>query len=277
MPSKTLAMKNGMLLGLLMSGALAGCASSDPASSSLAERTPVSASLQLSAGALFLEIESTATAPLAGDVAVYVEPVGDSVQRPLVFELRYDYADGRVTSDGFGQQLDRQSLHTIGEAAERLARELGTDDPSLPLHEQMAFAALALLADSGGMPLGPSTFVLRDNPDAVGDKSLQNDGVSCLSRGSSYLVSFDFGSTAVVDTPITADSRSCNGLCGPSCTRLTPYAMWTLDCLEHDSCCSAIGDGTTCWTPLGECGDEYTQAETDFLRGFDPFRRHCGG
>jgi hypothetical protein len=53
--------------------------------------------------------------------------------------------------------------------------------------------------------------------------------------------------------------------------------MWTLDCLEHDSCCSAIGDGTTCWTPLGECGDEYVHAEADFLRGFDPFRSHCGG
>ena len=279
MPSKKVAMKNGKLGLPCLVGALAaaGCGSPEAAPSSFAEGTPARASVQLSAGELFVEIEATALEPLVGEVAVHVEPVGDNPQSPLVFELRYDYAEGRVTSDGFGQQLDRPSLRTLGDAAEQLARELGTTDPSLPLHEQMAFAALALLADSGGMPLVPATFILRDALGAVGDKSLQNDGVRCLQRGSSYLVSFDFGGTSVVDTPITADSRSCNGLCGPSCTRLTPYAMWTLDCLEHDSCCSAIGDDTTCWTPLGECGDEYGHAETDFLRGFDPFRSHCGG
>lgn len=279
MPSKTIAMKNGKLRVSLLLGALVtpGCGAPDAASSSLAERAPARASVQLSADTLFVDVTSTASGPLAGEVAVHVEPLGDNPQPRLAFELRYDYAAGQVTSDGFGQQLDRPSLRALGDAAEQLAGELGTNDPSLPLHEQMTFAALALLADSGGMPLGASTFVLRDAPDGAGDKSLQNDGVTCISRGSTHHVSFDFGSTSVVDTPITADSRSCNGLCGPSCTRLTPYAMWTLDCLEHDSCCSAIGDGTTCWTPLGECGDEYVHAETDFLRGFDPFRRHCGG
>lgn len=52
--------------------------------------------------------------------------------------------------------------------------------------------------------------------------------------------------------------------------------MWTLDCLEHDACCNVTSDDS-CWTPLGECGDEYDDAMGDFLRGFDPFRRHCGG
>ena len=272
-------MKIGVLRALLMMGALAapGCGADDAAPSTHAERTPTRASIQLSAGELFIQIESTASEPLAGAVSVDIEPAGDTAQTSLTYELRYDYAEGWVTGDGAGLQLDRQSLQTLGEAANQLAHELGTNDPSLPLHEQMAFAALVMLAESGGMPLRPSTFVLRDRPDAIGDKSLQNDGVSCLQRGSTYLVSYDFGSTTVVDTAITADSRSCNGLCGPSCTRLTPYAMWTLDCLEHDSCCSAIGDGTTCWTPLGECGDEYVHAEADFLRGFDPFRGHCSG
>jgi hypothetical protein len=257
---------------------VAGCGSEDGAApASVSERAAAQASLQLSTGALLVAIESTATGPLSGAVRVDIEPAGDGAQPALGYELLYDYAEGRVTGDGFGQQLDRQSLRALGDAAEQLAQELGTNDPSLPLHEQMAFAALVLLADSGGMPLARSTFALRDTREDVGDKSLQDDGVICLQQGSSYLVSFDFGSTAVVDTPITADSRSCNGLCGPSCTRLTPYAMWTLDCLEHDSCCSAIGDDVTCWTPLGECGDEYGHAEADFLRGFDPFRRHCGG
>jgi hypothetical protein len=256
-----------------------GCGSPDAVPSSLVERAPESTSVQLAADPLLIEIDAAASSPLAGVVSVEIEPLGDTAQPVFSHELRYDYAEGRVTSDGHGQQLARESVVALGQASERLARELGTDDPTLPLHEQMAFAALVLLADSGGMPLWPQTFALRDGdtPGTVADKSLENDGVTCLQRGSSYPVSFDFASTTVVDTPITADSRSCNGLCGPSCTRLTPYAMWTLDCLEHDSCCSAIGDGTTCWTPLGECGDEYGHAETDFLRGFDPFRSHCGG
>jgi hypothetical protein len=53
--------------------------------------------------------------------------------------------------------------------------------------------------------------------------------------------------------------------------------MWTLDCLEHDECCRDIGAEGACWAPLGECGDEYSLAEGDFLRGFAPLSRHCGG
>jgi hypothetical protein len=252
---------------------------SEPGPLQLAERTTERVTGELSTGEIQVELESTPSGPLAGVVSVHVVSSGDDAAEPLHYELRYDYAAGVVTGDGHGGRLDRQSLRVLGDAAARLAGELGPDDPTLPLHEQMLFAALVLLSESGGMPLGPLTFAVGggDQADTVLDKSLGNDGISCLERGSTYLVSFDFASTAVVDRPIAADSRSCNGLCGPSCTELTPWRMWTLDCLEHDSCCNAIGDSTTCWTPLGECGDEYVDAEADFLRGFDPFQRHCGG
>jgi hypothetical protein len=130
-----------------------------------------------------------------------------------------------------------------------------------------------LLADSGGMPLRRQVFELA--PSEV-DKSLGNDGVTCIERDSTYAVSFDAAGNSTVDAPVTADAEDCNGRCGPGCTALTPWSMWTLDCLEHDTCCGATGDAA-CWTPLGECGDEYVDAETDFLRGFDPFSPHCGG
>ena len=279
-----------VLLGLL---GLLHCGSGEPSPLQLAARNSENVSLALSVGEVEGELESTPSGPLAGVVSVHVASYADGAAEPLTYELRYDYAAGVVTADGHGGQLDRQSLRVLGDAADRLSQELGSDDPTLPLHEQMLFAALVLLSESGGMPLGPLTFEVDgrtmngstngrqatggDEPGDVTDKSLENDGVSCLQRGSTYLVSFDFAGTAVIDQPIVADSRSCNGMCGPSCTQLTPWRMWTLDCLEHDSCCSAIGDGTTCWTPLGECGDEYVVAETDFLRGFDPLRRHCGG
>ena len=108
------------------------------------------------------------------------------------------------------------------------------------------------------------------------EKSLGNNGVTCIKRRRTYAASFDYGSTVAIDIPITADASQCNGRCGPTCIQLTPWNMWTLDCLEHDSCCSATSSDS-CWTPLGECGDEYADAQTDFLRGFDPFRKHCKG
>jgi hypothetical protein len=290
-PMKTGMRHASVLLGVL---GLLRCGSGEPSPLQLGARDSENVTLALSVDDVQVELESTPSGPLAGVVSVHVASYAGEATAPLSsyalnYELRYDYAAGVVTSDGHGGQLDRQSLRVLGDAADRLSHELGSDDPTLPLHEQMLFAALVLLSESGGMPLGPLTFEMNrgetsdgnssgsKSPSSITDKSLGDDGVSCLQRGSTYLVSFNFASTAVVDLPIVADSRSCNGMCGPSCTQLTPWRMWTLDCLEHDSCCSAIGDGTTCWTPLGECGDEYVVAETDFLRGFDPLRRHCGG
>jgi hypothetical protein len=249
--------------------------SPEPATVSFAEHDSERISGEVWAGATHVEFTSTPSAPFVGAVAIHVTSFAGAASAPLDFDLRYDYAAGEITSDGHGGRLDREALGALRGAADRVAVQLGTDGPA-PLHAQMLFAALVLISESGGMELTPLTFEL-DAPGAARDKSLENDDVACISRGETYLVSFDFGSTVVADEPIVADSHSCNGLCGPSCTRLTAFEMWTLDCLEHDECCKAIGDDTTCFTPLGECGDEYLDAETDFLRGFDPLRRHCGG
>ena len=82
----------------------------------------------------------------------------------------------------------------------------------------------------------------------------------------------------LIDTcpALQAGIYECNGQCGPYCTQLQPWRMWTLDCLEHDACCNVTSDDS-CWTPLGECGDEYDAAMGDFLKGFAPFSKHCGG
>jgi hypothetical protein len=251
--------------------------STEPMSLSLAERNSERISGELWTDAALVEFSSTPSAPLAGSVAIHVTSFADTPAPPLDYELRYDYAAGVVTSDGHSGRLDREALGRLQSAASAVAAQLGADDPALPLHGQMLFAAFVLLAESGGMPLDPLTFDLPLPEGDALEKSLENDGVGCISRGETILGSFDFGRTVVADEPFVVDSHSCNGLCGPSCTRLTAFEMWTLDCLEHDECCKAIGDNTTCFTPLGECGDEYVDAETDFLRGFDPFSRHCGG
>lgn len=255
------------------------CGSPEPDGARFDQRAPERSSGSIEVDGTFIEFASAPATALSGVATLDVTAL-DRESLPLAYELRYDYATGVVTSDGHGARLDRPGLIALQAAADRLAARLGPSDPALPLHERMLFAAFVLLAESGGMALSTHTFDLKPQSpglDTTSDKSLGNDGVSCIERGSTYSVSFDFDDTQVVDTPIAADSHSCNGMCGPSCTRLTPFSMWTLDCLEHDSCCSAIGDDTTCWTPLGQCGDEYADAEADFLRGLDPFGRHCDG
>lgn len=238
---------------------------SEEAALILDERTPERIAGRFTAAGRDVELSSTGTQPFAGEVAI---DIGS-----LSYSVHYDYVARKVVSNGYGGAIDRGSQRLLGLALERVTEYLGSSNPALPLHEQMLHAGLAMLQESAGMPLEPMSFEIE--PSLV-EKSLGNDGVSCIKRDQTYSASYDHGSTVVLDRAITADSSECNGRCGPTCTQLTPWNMWTLDCLEHDACCGATSDDS-CWTPLGECGDEYGEAQTDFLRGFDPFRKHCGG
>jgi hypothetical protein len=220
----------------------------------------------LAGEAQVVEFASARSAPLAGDVVIRVGS--------LTYELHYDYAARQVVADGHGGALDRPTHALLRDVLERTGGDLRFEQAAeLPLEEQMLYAGLTLLLESGGMPLGRIVFEL--DGEQV-DKSLGNDGVRCIKKGSTHAVSFDDSGGATRDVPVTAGAVECNGQCGPSCTRLTPWVMWTLDCLEHDACCDATGDDA-CWAPLGQCGDEYVEAQTDFLRGFDPWRKHCRG
>ncbi|HEU4581037.1 MAG TPA: hypothetical protein VFS67_22420 [Polyangiaceae bacterium] len=218
-----------------------------------------------------IEFSSRASAPLAGDVQVRVGA--------LSYDVHYDYALASVRTDGHGGALDRPALRAVRGAIDGLLAELGPEQPGSALHEQMLIASLSLLRDSGGMPLGGQTFDLgaAERGDALLDKSLADDGIACIQSGEWYTVSFDYADTTAVDAEVQAGSRDCNGQCGPACAQLTPWRMWTLDCLEHDTCCAVTDGDAECWTPLGECGGEYEAAMKDFLRGYDPLRKHCSG
>jgi hypothetical protein len=216
----------------------------------------------------------------------------------LTYDLRYDFeahdlearggAGREVLADGYGAAIDRGAPRVLRAAIDDLTGYLGPTRPESPLQEQMLIAGLQLLHDSGGMPLERTSFPLgpkelTSNSGSVAaqaeadvEKSLDDDGIRCVKSGESYFVSFDYGDSTVIDDVVQAGSYECNGQCGPTCTQLQPWRMWTLDCLEHDSCCN-VTSTDSCWTPLGECGDEYDAAMGDFLRGFDPFRKHCGG
>jgi hypothetical protein len=233
-------------------------------------------SARFAQGSRSIDIAARPASDWVGDVEI--------ASGTLTYDFHYDFDAHQVTTDAHGAGFDRETarvLHAaLGAVSDRLAPQgRGGDVLALPLHEQMSYAALASLAQSGGAAQGRMTFdsSTRATPH-VGDKSLGDDGIECIQRGGEYDVSYDIGSSVVSDVLVTADAVNCNGLCGPACTQLTPWQMWTLDCLEHDACCAAVGDpDLVCWTPLGECGDEYAQAEADFLRGFDPLATHCGG
>jgi hypothetical protein len=266
----------GLLAGLALAGVRCGQDADSPLSVEEGSSERLGGHWSSDAGAF--EFESTRSGPLAGDVSIAVGA--------LTYDVRYDFAAREVVADGHDGALDRPTQRLLRIASDDIARSLaaasvatGPRTPGGPtaergsLLEPMLYASLVLLADSGGMPLSRQVFRLA--PPEV-DKSLDNDGVTCIERGDIYAVSFDSTSGTTLDLPVMAGAEDCNGRCGPGCTALTPWAMWTLDCLEHDTCCDATGD-PACWTPLGECGDEYVHAETDFLRGFDPLSRHCGG
>lgn len=267
----------GGLLGGLALGALR-CGGGDAEVQGLVvdEQSNERISARYAADMTNIELSSTSTGAVAGDVVIAVGA--------LTYDLHYDFAAREVVADGHAGALDRPTHALMRDVVESVADTLRPDPgqppeaqgANLPLHEQMLYAALVLLEESGGMPLPRLVFRLDPLAESEIDKSLGNDGVTCIERGEAYAVSFDDASGTTEDLLVTADAAECNGKCGPGCTHLTPWAMWTLDCLEHDSCCDATGD-PGCWTPLGQCGDEYVDAETDFLRGFDPLSSHCRG
>lgn len=206
----------------------------------------------------------------------------------LSFDAHFDYDQRKVFIDGHGQGVDRDTHRLLFEAI----GALGTSVNAAPPSESDGFVARALSAalvvweESGGIVLGQRQYELpaprAASQELTGgqeltDKSLADDGIECIKRGQAYDVSFDYGDVTVSDLSVVADSHSCNGLCGPACVLLTPFPMWTLDCLEHDECCAATDGGPECWVPLGECADEYDKATAGFLLGADPFASHCGG
>jgi len=252
------------LIGLLSAGALQ-CVVVDASSLLVERRTDQAITGRFLAEERVLEFVATSSDMWSGDVQLRTGSQS--------YEFHYDYVVGQVLTDGHGIGFDRPTAQLLSDAVRLLEDYLGANNPDLRFHEQMLFAALVTWYGYGGLPVGPRQIALDQDET---NKSLGNDAVTCVQIGESYLASFDYADTTVNERPVTAGESECNGSCGPTCSQLQPWRMWTLDCLEHDECCRDTGD-PLCWTPLGDCGDEYADAEADFLRGFSPFKSHCGG
>jgi hypothetical protein len=256
-----------------------GCGAEPPSAFAAQGDAASVASGSYAAEGRVLEYEARSSSPFVAEVALQIGS--------LLFDARYDYPAREVVTDGHGLSLDRPAHQLLGQAISALSAEFGSNATGMTFPEQALYATLVTWQQSGGIPLGRRAYSLagtglaeaqaaQSNGERVISKSVEDDGIECVQEGTSYLASFDFGDTIVIDQSVTAGDRHCDGLCGPDCVRLTPFEMWTLDCLEHDACCGAT-DTPDCWVPLGECADEYEHAIADFLRGFDPLSRHCGG
>ncbi|HWO12689.1 MAG TPA: hypothetical protein VNN80_24495 [Polyangiaceae bacterium] len=160
---KTLIRRVAVVLG----AAAALRCSSEQLSQRLVELSAERASGEVATDDVRVEFVSVPAGPLAGDVSIDVTLLW--AELPLAFELHYDYESGDVTTDGHGARLTLRSSRVLADAVERLSQELGPDNSELPLHAQMLFAALVVLAESGGIPLTPMTFRTDggDMPDAT--------------------------------------------------------------------------------------------------------------
>ncbi|HEX6076737.1 MAG TPA: hypothetical protein VFZ32_15915 [Micromonosporaceae bacterium] len=65
-------------------------------------------------------------------------------------------------------------------------------------------------------------------------------------------------------------AANCRGRCGGGCCVPDGLGIYTYDCLDHDTCCGYHGGCTNPWD--SECGDEYWEADDDFLFG----QQNCG-
>lgn len=105
---------------------------------------------------------------------------------------------------------------------------------------------------------------------SLASASERNEGITCISKGSTVTAVYDKGSSGtVVRTNIKVGSSykggSCMGRCGAACGWGAPSA-WTKDCLDHDICIvdqNGVNGGAT----DSNCGDEFIHAADDYTFG----------
>jgi hypothetical protein len=152
-----------------------------------------------------------------------------------------------------------------------LVAEFGNEASALSLFEASVPKMAHFIANQ---PEGVLvTSIVRAELAGVGalrDKSLRDDGVTCIKRGRAMSVQYDDkrGTVSTVSVNVgdnwgssacRSGDYNCMGRCSAGCGGFG--GGWTLDCLEHDACshnlCAAGGSRDA------NCGDEYSNAAWD--------------
>lgn len=192
----------------------------------------------------------------------------------LVLETWADFDRQVAGSDGHGGVMTAADRRAIAALFQELQPLLGGGPAGLAPHEGLLLRRLAYWSEA---PVG-TTFGAREyGPPAFGFGGIRplESGRGCQYSDENGIRYFNCNVSTQVEChdanhcftcalrAAGRNSSGCAGECGPGCNGLNIY---TWDCLDHDYCCRFHGG---CWNPWdGECGDEYWEADDDFLWGW---------
>jgi len=190
----------------------------------------------------------------------------------LTFDASVDVSGKVARMDGHNGIMlaeDRAALAALFESL----RPLGAGSVDARAHEVFLYRWIAYWAEA---PVGTTLAAREVRPPRVSFESSRPGGVNaCQVADDNGIRYFNCNRSPQVECHdaghcFTCASRAagrnsndCAGECGPGCNGLNIY---TWDCLDHDYCCRIHGG---CWNPWdGECGDEWWDADDDFIWGW---------
>ena len=270
----------------------------DPSASPLVVETSPATELSasFSRSTSFVTLRSTTTA--AGETGTTV-----TLGRKT-FTATRDGSDGSASWSGNGAVLtpsDQDAITSMLVATEQqVAGRLASANAAVPDNVDLALRLLMLLAEApAGVKIGtydapqPTTRVerpgdlagpapVRDERTCIVDatkttpegsearavalaacQASDEDGIYYMAcTEGTRTLSHDSNGHCFLSERINSGpgSSQCMGECGPGCNGINAY---TYDCGDHDRCGRVHGGSTNPWD--AECGDEYWEADDDFL------------
>lgn len=238
------------------------------------ERSPVHVSGIAALGADVVRFEAVSNGTTTGHVILELD------HGSVAYGISVD--DNDYWSDGNGLTLQTDDVELMRRLTIALTDELNvaTDEPAMV--DVLLVSSTAYLSQAPvGFAIPSRSRPLTAPTGDVGDGAIYStvdDRIVCVKRDQWVQASWDWPDSRTDRTLKVNDGGSCLGKCGDC-----GFGMgqsWTLDCLEHDAC---IQDAARKGLPvIGQspwdyyCGDEWLEAENDFLYGWLwPYR--CNG
>lgn len=213
-------------------------------------------------------------------------------------DMTVDFAARTGSWDGHGNILGTEGKMALVAMERALAGRLAPKRSPLGPHEALLYRAVMYWSEApAGLVLtsdkissvhqqhgvkdpraaGPPSGSEEPCIDPVtGDVSIlcqqsNEDGIWYIGCSGSWLACYDSASRCFSCAYQTVGkARDCWGRCGGGCCVPDGLGIYTYDCHDHDTCCRLHGGCANPWD--SECGDEYWEADDDFLYG----QQNCG-
>ncbi|WP_159397372.1 hypothetical protein [Sorangium cellulosum] len=205
------------------------------------------------------------------------------------FDASYDGEAMTARWNGYNGALYPEDLAALKHTLAALGDHFGGDQESLRLHEDFLVRRISFWSEAPAgltMPereldlsaphgetvrVAPPGVVVHEEGAAesetgaleVNHQAANEDGILYLRCNVASIAVHDASGHCTQFESIFAgpNSDDCYGKCGSGCGFGT--AGYTYDCLDHDRCGRAHGGSANPWDD--ECGDEYWEADDDFL------------